>query len=222
MEDFRRKLEQLNPNVTLSVELPHQGNGDLFQVRTTIADGLIFYGRATTEDEAILKCCQKAVKHLLKNNNNINVSETHSRRSSSSKQQSPARPPSRRNRETPRLSSHPRRGLSSREEELRNEMGSVLDRVAEWSRYYDHNGNSTNNNNYSNRRYSKFRQMATILQTVRNLHFLSKNSILISRENCRLFWGGKTRENVVVMGFLAVGNFDFTRKIVKKIWVKNS
>ena len=222
MEDYRRKLEQLNPNVTLSVELPHQGNGDLFQVRTTIADGLIFYGRATTEDEAILKCCQKAVKHLLKNNNNINVSETHSRRSSSSKQQSPARPPSRRNRETPRLSSHPRRGLSSREEELRNEMGSVLDRVAEWSRYYDHNGNSTNNNNYSNRRYSKFRQMATILQTVRNLHFLSKNSILISRENCRLFWGGKTRENVVVMGFLAVGNFDFTRKIVKKIWVKNS
>ena len=154
MEDFRRKLEQLNPNVTLSVELPHQGNGDLFQARTTIADGLIFYGRATTEDEAILKCCQKAVKHLLKNNNNLNVSETHSRRSSSSKQQSPARPPSRRNRETPRLSSHPRRGLSSREEELRNEMGSVLDRVAEWSRYYDHNGNSeyTNNNDYGNRR----------------------------------------------------------------------
>ena len=174
MEDYRRKLEQLNPNVTLSVELPHQGNGDLFQARTTIADGLIFYGRATTEDEAILKCCQKAVKHLLKNNNNLNVSETHSRRSSSSKQQSPARPPSRRNRETPRLSSHPRRGLSSREEELRNEMGSVLDRVAEWSRYYDHNGNSTNNNNYSNRRYSKFRQMATICTLFEIFIFVQK------------------------------------------------
>ena len=32
----------------------------------------------------------------------------------------------------------------------------------------------------------------------------------------------KTRENVVVLDFLAVDNFDFTRKIVKKIWVKNS
>ena len=71
MEDYRRKLEQLNPNVTLSVELPHAGNGDLYQVRTTIADGLIFYGRATTEEEAIVKCCQKAVKHLMKNNNNV-------------------------------------------------------------------------------------------------------------------------------------------------------
>ena len=30
----------------------------------------------------------------------------------------------------------------------------------------------------------------------------------------------KTRENVVVLDFLAVDNFDFTRKIVKKIWVK--
>ena len=27
--------------------------------------------------------------------------------------------------------------------------------------------------------------------TVRNLHFLSQNSILISRENCRFFWGEK-------------------------------
>ena len=27
--------------------------------------------------------------------------------------------------------------------------------------------------------------------TVRNLHFLSKNSTLISRENCRFFWGEK-------------------------------
>ena len=29
--------------------------------------------------------------------------------------------------------------------------------------------------------------------------------------------GWKTRENVVVLDFLAVDNFDFTRKIVKKI-----
>ena len=55
-----------------------------------------------------------------------------------------------------------------------------------------------------------------LFHTVRNLHFLSKNSILISRENCRFFWGWKTRENVVVLDFLAVDNFDFTRKIVKK------
>ena len=30
------------------------------------------------------------------------------------------------------------------------------------------------------------------------------------------FFGWKTCENVVVLDFLAVGNFDFTRKIVKK------
>ena len=51
--------------------------------------------------------------------------------------------------------------------------------------------------------------------TVRNLHFSYKNSTVISRENCRLF-GWKTRETVVVLDFLAVDNFDFTRKIVKK------
>ena len=148
MEDYRRKLEKLNPNVTLSVEMPHAGNGDLFQVRTTVSDGLVFYGRASTEDEAILKCCQKAVKHLLKTNNNV-APETHHhsrapRGPSSKEPRSPARPP-RRNRETPR-------GFSSREEELRHEMGSVLDRVAEWSRYYDHNGNPEQNNNNPRRR----------------------------------------------------------------------
>ena len=58
---------------------------------------------------------------------------------------------------------------------------------------------------------------------VRNLNFLSKNSTLISRENCQFFFfGWKTCENVVVLDFLAVDNFNFTRKIVKKIWVKNS
>ena len=53
----------------------------------------------------------------------------------------------------------------------------------------------------------------------RNLHFLSKNSTLISRENCRFLGvkNRKTRENVVVLDFLAVDNFDFTRKIVKKV-----
>ena len=36
-------------------------------------------------------------------------------------------------------------------------------------------------------------------------------------EKIVIFFGWKTRENVVVLDFLAVGNFDFTRKIVKKI-----
>ena len=45
---------------------------------------------------------------------------------------------------------------------------------------------------------------------------LSKNSTLISQENCRFFLGWKTRENIVVLDILAVDNFDFTRKIVKK------
>ena len=40
---------------------------------------------------------------------------------------------------------------------------------------------------------------------------------LISRENCRIFLGEKTCENVVVLDCLAVDNFDFTRKIVKTI-----
>ena len=57
--------------------------------------------------------------------------------------------------------------------------------------------------------------------TVRNLHFLSKNSTLISRENC-WFFGWKARENVVVLDILAVDNFDFTWKIVKKSFGKNS
>ena len=53
-----------------------------------------------------------------------------------------------------------------------------------------------------------------LLHTVRSLHFLSKNSTLISRENCRFFLGEKDSENVVVLCFFAVYNFDFTRKIV--------
>ena len=85
------------------------------------------------------------------------------------------------------------------------------------------------------KRYKKFRHLHQWLKillkhTVRNLHFLSKNSTLISRENCR-FFGRKSRENVVVLDYLAVDNFDFTRKIVKKylceklvklnFWTKN-
>ena len=78
MEDFRQKLEKLNPNVTLSVELPHNGNGNLYQARTTIADGLIFYGRGDSEEDAIIKCCQKAVKHLMKNDSTTDQLDNHS------------------------------------------------------------------------------------------------------------------------------------------------
>ena len=61
-----------------------------------------------------------------------------------------------------------------------------------------------------------------IKRTVRNVQFLSKNSTLISRENCR-FFGWKTRENVVVLDILAVDNFDFEiKKCQRKCWVKNS
>ena len=63
---------------------------------------------------------------------------------------------------------------------------------------------------------AKTKSSSLLGHTVRNLHFLSENSTLISRENCRFFFGRKTRENVVVLDFLAVDNFDFTRKIVKK------
>ena len=36
------------------------------------------------------------------------------------------------------------------------------------------------------------------------------------QKNCRIVLGDKTRENAAVLDFLAVVNFDFTRKIVKK------
>ena len=59
------------------------------------------------------------------------------------------------------------------------------------------------------------------------LNFLAKNTlfeIFIFCPKIQLwfpvkivdFFGRKTRENVVLMDFLAVDNFDFTRKIVKK------
>ena len=56
----------------------------------------------------------------------------------------------------------------------------------------------------------------------------SKSSFFVQKFNVdflrelSIFWGWKTRENVVGLDFLAVDNFDFTRKIVKKNWMKNS
>ena len=44
----------------------------------------------------------------------------------------------------------------------------------------------------------------------------TKFKTLISREKLSNCFGWKTRENAVVLDFLAVDNFDFTRKIVKK------
>ena len=67
-----------------------------------------------------------------------------------------------------------------------------------------------------------FQQFIYFDHTVGNLHFLSKNSTLISREKLSIFFWVKTRENAAVLDFLAVDNFDFTRKIAKKNWVKNS
>ena len=50
----------------------------------------------------------------------------------------------------------------------------------------------------------------------------SKSSFLVQKFNfdfprkLSIFLAGKPRENVVVLNFVAVDNFDFTRKIVKK------
>ena len=45
--------------------------------------------------------------------------------------------------------------------------------------------------------------------------FCPKIQFWLPEKNC-WFFGWKTRENVVVLGFLAVDDFDFTRNIVKK------
>ena len=52
----------------------------------------------------------------------------------------------------------------------------------------------------------------------------SKSSFFVQKFNFYfpIFLGKKTRENAAVLDFLAVDNFDFTRKFVKKNWVKNS
>ena len=55
----------------------------------------------------------------------------------------------------------------------------------------------------------------------------SKSSFFVQKFNfdfprkLSIILGWKTRENVVVLDFIAVDNFDFTRKIVKKFGVKN-
>ena len=55
-----------------------------------------------------------------------------------------------------------------------------------------------------------------LIHTVWYLHFfVQKFSFDIPRKIVQLFWV-KTRENAAVLDFLAVDNFDFTRKIVKK------
>ena len=48
------------------------------------------------------------------------------------------------------------------------------------------------------------------------LDFLAVDNFDFTRKNYQKNWVEKTRENVVVLDFLAVDNFDFTRKIVKK------
>lgn len=132
------KLEQLNPNASLSVELPHSGNGGLYQARTTISDGLVFYGRAESEDEAVMRCCQKAVKHLIKNNAMCIAPMP---------QQHPpslmvSRPPIRRPAPVMEVEKC-RKKISECEKELRNEMADVLDRVAQWSSRYAYNNVSS-------------------------------------------------------------------------------
>ena len=58
-------------------------------------------------------------------------------------------------------------------------------------------------------------------EVIRHSH-CSKSSFFVQNFNfdslrkLSIFFGWKTRENVVVLDFLAVDNFDFTRKILKK------
>ena len=51
--------------------------------------------------------------------------------------------------------------------------------------------------------------------TLRNLHFSPKIQLWFIKKIVD-FGGWKIRENVVVLDFLAVDNFDFTKKIVEK------
>lgn len=67
-------LEELNPSSTFLVELPFSGNGNLYQVRTTISNE-VFYGRAETEEEAVAKCCKKATRFILQRDLNSNMME---------------------------------------------------------------------------------------------------------------------------------------------------
>ena len=51
--------------------------------------------------------------------------------------------------------------------------------------------------------------------------FCPKIQLWFPEKNCRIVLV-KTREIAAVLEFLAVDNFDFTRKNVKNIWMKNS
>ena len=50
----------------------------------------------------------------------------------------------------------------------------------------------------------------------KSLSFVQKFNFDFPRKNVELFWV-KSRENAAVLDFLAVENFNFTRKIVKNI-----
>jgi len=61
--DYQAELEMLYPSAEVSVELPFKGNGNMFQVRTVISDET-FIGRGPNMEEAMSKCCKKAVKFI--------------------------------------------------------------------------------------------------------------------------------------------------------------
>ena len=58
--------------------------------------------------------------------------------------------------------------------------------------------------------------------TVRNLHFLSKNSTLISRENCRILLGEKLVKMLWFRALQLLTTLISQEKLSKTIWVKNS
>jgi hypothetical protein len=58
-----RLLRRLRPDAELSSELPSEGNGNVYQVRTSLA-GEVFIGRGASETEAIGRCCKKAVRFI--------------------------------------------------------------------------------------------------------------------------------------------------------------
>lgn len=62
-DDFKVQLLKLHPAAQLRVELPFENNGNMYQVRTVVSEE-VFIGRATTEEEAIEKCCRKAVRFI--------------------------------------------------------------------------------------------------------------------------------------------------------------
>jgi hypothetical protein len=83
-EDYFSLLTSLYPSMSLSVELPTSGSGNLYQVRTAVLvsyfrsaekfvsafhrvpclKDVVFFGRAETEEEAVARCCKKAATFL--------------------------------------------------------------------------------------------------------------------------------------------------------------